>query len=56
MRHQLEAALLELIPVRGLPVIEAASASSMLAGVLVGLLIADSTLPAQELDLPITSD
>ena len=56
MRHQLEAALLELIPVRGLPVIEAASASSMLAGVLVGLLIADSTLPAQELDLPITFD
>ena len=56
MRQQLEAALLELIPVKGLPVVEAASASSMLAGVLVGLLIADSTLPAEELDLPVTSD
>jgi hypothetical protein len=27
----------------------------MVAGVLVGLLIADSALPAEELDLPVTS-
>jgi hypothetical protein len=41
--------------VNGIPLIEATSAQSMLAGVLVGLLIADSTLPAEELELPVTS-
>jgi hypothetical protein len=53
MRAQLESALQELVPVRGIPALEAASAVSMLAGVLVGLMIADSALPVEELDLPI---
>jgi hypothetical protein len=53
MREQLESALHELVPVKGVPALEATSAVSMLAGVLVGLLIADSTLPAEELDLPV---
>ena len=54
MREHLEDALLDLVPVRGLPAVEAMSVSAMLAGVLVGLLIADSALPADELDLPVT--
>jgi hypothetical protein len=53
MREQLESALQELVPVRGVPALEAASAVSMLAGVLVGLLIADSALPVEDLDFPI---
>lgn len=53
MREGLECALAEILPVRGAPVLEATALSSMLAGVLVGLLIADSTLPAEELDLPV---
>ncbi len=53
MREQLESALRELVPVRGVPALEATSAVSMLAGVLVGLLIADSALPVEELDLPV---
>jgi hypothetical protein len=53
MREQLELALRELVPVKGVPALEATSAVSMLAGVLVGLLIADSALPVEELDLPV---
>jgi hypothetical protein len=53
MREQLESALEQLVPVKGVPALEAASAVSMLAGVLVGLLIADSALPVEELDLPV---
>lgn len=53
MREGLQAALEDLVPVKGLPVLEATAAASMLAGVLVGLLIADSALPAEELDLPV---
>ncbi len=53
MREQLQHALKDLVPVEGLPAVEALSVGSMLAGVLVGLLIADSTLPAEELDLPV---
>jgi hypothetical protein len=53
MRRELESALRELIPVRGVLALEATSAVSMLAGVLVGLLIADSALPVEELDLPV---
>lgn len=53
MREQLESALQELVPVKGVPALEAASAVSMLAGVLVGLLIADSALGVEELDLPV---
>jgi hypothetical protein len=53
MREQLESALHELVPVRGVPALEATSAVSMLAGVLVGLLIADSALPDEEFDLPV---
>lgn len=54
MRSRLHAALVELMPVKGLPVLEATTAVSMMAGVLVGLLIADSALPDQELDIPVT--
>jgi hypothetical protein len=53
MRERLQEALLDLVPVRGVPVIETTAVTSMLAGVLVGLLIADSTLPGEELDLPV---
>ena len=44
------------MPVRGVPIIEATTVVSMLAGVLVGLLIADSALPADKLDLPVVGD
>lgn len=53
MREGLQIALEELVPVKGVPVIEATVQISMLAGVLVGLLIADSAFPAEELDLPV---
>ena len=53
MREGLEQALDELVPVKGAPVLEATAVTSMLAGVLVGLLIADSALPSEELDLPV---
>ena len=53
MRDELSAALGDLVPFKGAPVIEATAAASMLAGVLVGLLIADSSFPAEELDLPV---
>ncbi len=53
MRERLQEALHELVPVRGVPVLESTAVNSMLAGVLVGLLIADSTLPGEELDLPV---
>jgi hypothetical protein len=50
MRDRLEEVLKELVPVEGLPVLEAAMLGGMASGVLVGLLIADSTLPSEELD------
>jgi hypothetical protein len=53
MREQLESALQDLVPVKGVPALEATSTVSMLAGVMVGLLIADSALPVEELDLPV---
>ena len=53
MRETLQEALRELVPVKGVPVIEATTLVSMLAGVLVGLLIADSSFPADEFDLPV---
>ena len=53
MRGRLQETLLDLVPVRGVPVIESTAVTSMLAGVLVGLLIADSSLPGEELDLPV---
>ena len=56
MREMLEGVLSELIPVKGVPVIEATAVASMAAGVLVGLLIADSALPTDELDLPVVED
>jgi hypothetical protein len=54
MRERLEKALAELVPVRGVPALEATAVGGMRMGVLVGLLIADSALPLDELDLPIT--
>lgn len=56
MRERLEQALAELVPVKGGPVLEATAVGGMRMGVLVGLLIADSTLPLEELDLPSTLD
>ena len=53
MREQLECALEDLVPVKGDPMIEATTVLSMLAGVLVGLLIADSAFPTEGLDLPV---
>lgn len=50
MRERLREGLQELVPVDGLPVLEAAMLGGMANGVLVGLLIADSTLPSDELD------
>jgi hypothetical protein len=55
MRGRLQEALAELVPVKGDPMLEASTTMSMAAGVLVGLLIADSALPADEFDLPVTA-
>jgi hypothetical protein len=54
MRAELERAVADLVPVQGVPALEAAAAASILSGVLAGLLIADSALPSDELDLPVT--
>jgi hypothetical protein len=54
MRGELERVAADLVPVEGLPVLEAASAASILSGILVGLLIADGALPSDQLDLPVT--
>jgi len=53
MRARLEEALRAMVPVKGLPVLEATTLGGMASGVLVGLLIADSALPAEELDLSV---
>src|SRR5215212_11723137 len=55
MRAQLQDTLVELVPVKGDPMLEASTTMSMAAGVLIGLLIADSALPADELDLPVSA-
>jgi hypothetical protein len=57
MRADLEHAVVDLLPIKGVPSLEATAAAAMLSGVLVGLLIADSTLPpGDELDLPVAPD
>jgi hypothetical protein len=53
MRPHLYEALLDLVPLRGLPLVEGTAVASLHAGVLVGLLIADSSLPHDEMDLPV---
>jgi hypothetical protein len=53
MREDLADALAGILPVDGVPALEAAASSAMLAGVLVGLLIADATTPSDELDVPV---
>jgi hypothetical protein len=53
MRYELERAVADLIPVTGVPALERAVSSAVLAGILVGLLIADGTTPSDELDLPV---
>ena len=55
MRARLQDALVDLVPVKGDPMLETSTTMSMAAGVLIGLLIADSTLPADALDLPVTA-
>jgi hypothetical protein len=55
MRARLQDTLVELVPVKGDPMLEASTTMSMAAGVLIGLLVADSALPAEELDLPVTT-
>src|SRR3954447_10464512 len=54
-RARLHDALVELLPVKGDALLEANTVVSMLAGVLAGLLIADSALRADEFDLPLAS-
>src|SRR3954453_10165677 len=51
MRRRLQAPLADFGPVRGDPMREAGTTMSMAAGVLIGLLVADSALPVDELDL-----
>ena len=46
-------ALRAMVPVKGFPVLEATMRGGMASGVLVGLLIADSALPSEELDLSV---
>jgi hypothetical protein len=53
MREDLANALAGLVPVDGVPALQAAASSAMFAGVLVGLLIADATTPSDELDVPV---
>jgi hypothetical protein len=53
MREELARALADIVPVDGVPAVQAAASSAMLGGVLVGLLIADATTPSDELDLPV---
>jgi phosphohistidine swiveling domain-containing protein len=53
-RPDLERAIADIVPIAGAPALEAAIGASMLTGVLVGLLIADSALPVDEIDLPVT--
>lgn len=45
-RYQLVEALVEMLPSTGDPLVQGLMASSMCAGVLVGLLIADAAVPA----------
>ncbi len=49
MRERLQRALAEMIPVKGLPLVEATALASLQAGVLVGLFIADSALQPSRL-------
>ena len=53
MREDLARAVADLIPVNGVPALEQAATTAMLAGTLVGLLIADATTPSGELDVPV---
>jgi hypothetical protein len=55
MRRHLQEQLSGLVPVKGDPMLEASTTMSMAAGALIGLLIADSALPVDELDLPVAS-
>jgi hypothetical protein len=53
MRAELERTAAEIVPVEGVPALEAVARASVVSGILVGLLIADSALPSDELDLPV---
>jgi hypothetical protein len=55
MRRRLQQTLADIVPVKGDPMLEASTTMSMAAGALIGLLIADSALPADELDLPVVA-
>jgi hypothetical protein len=55
MRARLQDTLVELVPVKGDPMLETNITMSMAAGVLIGLLVADSALPVDEFDLPVTA-
>ena len=55
MRARLQDTLVELVPVKGDAMLETNITMSMAAGVLIGLLIADSALPVDEFDLPVTA-
>jgi len=49
-RAQMEDQLRDLLPVAGIPAVEIPATIGMIAGVLVGLVIADSASPLDELD------
>jgi hypothetical protein len=53
MRAELERTAADLVPVEGAPALETVASASIVSGVLVGLLIADSAVPRDELDLPV---
>jgi len=53
MRERIRETAYDLVPIQGVPLIESTAVLAMQAGVLLGLLIADSTLPSDELDIPV---
>jgi hypothetical protein len=53
MRARIERTAADLLPVEGVPAVEAVATASLVSGVLVGLLIAESALPHDDLDLPV---
>jgi hypothetical protein len=54
MRARIERTAGDLLPVEGVPALEAVATASVVSGILVGLLIAESAMPHDELDLPVT--
>lgn len=53
MRARIERTAADLLPVEGVPALEAVATASVVSGILVGLLIAESAMPHDDLDLPV---